>query len=240
MGSNSLAGGTSTPKAALPAKKINPALVVREGSNPFRGAKFSTNPNTNMEAIHTEQIGRLTLSVFPDEFGITDPRETGTVLLNIYHWHRIYDNLGEQVDPSEFDSMEALVKAHSSEGDHVFPLYIYDHSGVSLSLRRTYPFTDRWDAGQVGFVVLPKAKYESETPDQDPFTVAEREVRWFAKYISGEAYYYDVTDERGIYVDSCSGFDDYDYCLSTGRAAAACELELDKQAAEFERNTFAL
>ena len=36
---------------------------------------------------------------------------------------------------------------------------MYDHSGIALSLTRDrYPFNDRWDAGQLGFILVDRVK----------------------------------------------------------------------------------
>ena len=35
-----------------------------------------------------------------------------------------------------------------------FPLYAYEHSSISLSISDEYPFNDRWDAGQIGVIVI--------------------------------------------------------------------------------------
>ena len=44
------------------------------------------------------------------------------------------------------------------------PLWLYDHGGISMSCgRRTYPYSDRWDSGQVGWIVTFKKKIMEET-----------------------------------------------------------------------------
>lgn len=44
------------------------------------------------------------------------------------------------------------------------PLWLYDHSGISMSCgRRTYPYNDRWDSCQVGWIFAFKKKIMAET-----------------------------------------------------------------------------
>lgn len=66
-------------------------------------------------------------------------------------WHRRY-NLGH-VQPKE--TPEEWLKANAPKGSIVLPLYLYDHSGITIS---TGSFGDPWDSGQVGYIVATPAK----------------------------------------------------------------------------------
>jgi hypothetical protein len=61
-------------------------------------------------------------------------------------WHRRY-NLGD-VQPKQ-DAAEWL-KENAPKGSVVLPLYLYDHSGITMSTGR---FSCPWDSGQVGYIV---------------------------------------------------------------------------------------
>jgi hypothetical protein len=61
-------------------------------------------------------------------------------------WHRRY-NLGD-VQPKQ-DQAEWL-KENAPKGSVVLPLYLYDHSGITMSTGR---FSCPWDSGQVGYIV---------------------------------------------------------------------------------------
>lgn len=61
-------------------------------------------------------------------------------------WHRRY-NLGDvqpKQDPAEW------LKENAPEGSIVLPLYLYDHSGITMSVGS---FGCQWDSGQVGWIV---------------------------------------------------------------------------------------
>lgn len=46
------------------------------------------------------------------------------------------------------------------------PLWLYDHSGITMSCgARTYPYNDRWDSGQVGWIVALKETIMAETSE---------------------------------------------------------------------------
>ena len=82
-------------------------------------------------------------------------------------WHSRYD-LGDKHDfsePREFlkhlidadnDSLDDLsineLKELADKNNIIMPLYLYDHSGLTISCSHSYPYNDRWDAGQVGWI----------------------------------------------------------------------------------------
>lgn len=80
----------------------------------------------------------------------TSPREWDN-LGTMACWHRRY-NLGD-VQPSE--SPEEWLKENAPKGSVVLPLYLCDHSGITMS---TGAFGCPWDSGQVGVIVV--------TPDE--------------------------------------------------------------------------
>lgn len=42
------------------------------------------------------------------------------------------------------------------------PINMYDHSGITVSTSNSYPYTDRWDGGRVGFIYVTKDKIFKE------------------------------------------------------------------------------
>lgn len=75
----------------------------------------------------------------------TSPREFDNAGL-MACWHRRY-NLGDvqpKQDPAEW------LKDNAPKGSIVLPLYLMDHSGISIS---TGSFGDPWDSGQIGYIV---------------------------------------------------------------------------------------
>jgi hypothetical protein len=120
-------------------------------------------------------------------------------------WHRRY-NLGDEqpkIPPSEY--MESVPK-----GSIVLPLYLFDHSGITMS---TTPFNDPWDSGQVGFIYISPDKIRKEysvkriTPklrtDIEGYLRSEVEV--YDQFLRGEVYGY-ILEEAEIDED----FDDED------------------------------
>lgn len=91
------------------------------------------------------------------------------------------------------------------------PLYLYDHSGITMA---TTPFGCRWDSGKVGYIYLTKAKAREEygyklitkTRREKLLSYLRLEVETFDQYLRGDVYRFKVEDEDGEEVDSCGGF----------------------------------
>ena len=111
------------------------------------------------------------LTVEQDDIA-TDPREWNN-LSTMVCWHRRY-NLGDKHSFEDMHEMlEDLAYQAGIEYDEdinspnlmtklspyylIKPLYLYDHSGISMSTSDGYPYNDRWDAGVVGFAYISKA-----------------------------------------------------------------------------------
>ena len=107
----------------------------------------------------------------------------------------------------EFGIQDLL--AIAGEENCILPLYLYDHSGLTMSVA---PFDDRWDSGQVGWIYATNeeiAKEFSSLPKYDGIDKAEdilrAEVQNFDYFLRGECYGFELL-ENGITVDSCWGF----------------------------------
>jgi len=83
------------------------------------------------------------------------PRKDYDNLGTMACWHNRY-NLGD-VQPKE-DADEWLAE-NAPKGSVVLPLFLYDHSGITMS---TGSFGDPWDSGQVGVIVCSPEKIRAE------------------------------------------------------------------------------
>lgn len=116
----------------------------------------------------------------------------------------------------------------------VFPLYAYIHSGVALSLGRHGQFSDRWDSGMIGFVVVDV----EETGTPDPEKLAEGSVEEWNQYLSGDVWGYVVErvetcslghEHVTEQADSCWGIYGEDYCREEGERALASYVKDSEQ-----------
>lgn len=121
-------------------------------------------------------------------------------------------------------------------GDNMIclPLYLYDHSGITMS---TGSFNDPWDSGQVGWIFCTKEDIKREYGEVTEETIKraieclEAEVKVYDQYLTGDVYWFkvdkflggsigdtpvkpdEVLDDDTFWeeTDSCGGFYGYDY-----------------------------
>jgi len=145
------------------------------------------------QPVETIDHGNLVIEIYEDE-SPQSPRgddNFGTIAA----WHRRYklgdkgfDNLA--IEPSKF------VKDLEASGAVYLPLYLYDHSGITIS---TGSFGDPWDSGQVGVIFAPMRKVNEEF---DSLLEADRkaaaiklmkaEVETFDQFLRGDVYGYQI------------------------------------------------
>jgi len=157
------------------------------------------------EAIWSARNGCLKLEIFHDDCG-EDPRQWDNLGMMVC-WHRRYA-LGDKHDfkePKDFlDSNEC------KNASVILPLYLYDHSGITMN---TTGFSCPWDSGQVGWIYVTKEKVREEFKCKRISKKLQGlvknalivEVKEYDSYISGEVYGF-VASKGEEEVDSCWGF----------------------------------
>jgi hypothetical protein len=147
-------------------------------------------------------------------------------------WHGRY-NLGDEqpkIEATEYlrELARELVKADDAEKiseEHIgrilkkhtvqLPLYLYDHSGITIS---TGLFSCSWDSGQVGFIYLTmeqaRKEWKNITDEKELRAKVEKmletEVEVYDQYLTGEVYGYATEDWEGNDIASCWGFFGYE------------------------------
>jgi hypothetical protein len=154
------------------------------------------------------------------------------------------DPLNPRVDSDNFGHMVCLHGRYNLGDKHDFKysldikeyieqnkcvwlsLYLYDHSGITMSYKHSYPYNDRWDAGQVGIIY---ATYEdikkefsvkriTKQAKAKAIKILEGEVETYDSYIRGDVWGYIIKDKTGEEKDSCWGFlGDMDYCIEEAK-----------------------
>lgn len=169
-----------------------------------------------MEAVQTFKLtDDQELRIYQDDYS-ESPREWDN-LGEMVCWHRRY-RLG---DKHEYQNPEEF-KASIKKGDIYLPIYMYDHSGITIS---TTPFNgDAWDSGQVGYIIARKDKIKEEFSNPKGrknkiISILQREVKVYDTFLRGEIYGYSVVKTTRCSCcgqsteeiqDSCSGFYGYD------------------------------
>lgn len=87
------------------------------------------------------------------------------------------------------------------------PLYLYDHSGITIS---TNAFSCGWDSGQIGHIYVTKEKLKNEGLVDTPREQIEKyligEVKEYDAYLTGEVYGWQIETNEGDILESCWGY----------------------------------
>ena len=146
------------------------------------------------------------------------------IISDYYMNSRDDDNLGtmycfhsryELGDKHDLDREE--VKEMAESGDYIaLPLYLYDHSGITMN---TTGFSCSFDSGCVGVIMVSKEqvrkRYSWERITKKRQEQIEKflkdEVEIYDHCLTGNVYGYKVFQGEGEELDSCWGFYGYDF-----------------------------
>jgi len=210
-----------------------------------------------------EEYKGYQITIEQDE--LEDGPRTWDNLVTMYYSHRNYI-LGDEQIPCErgerLDLQEIMNEHRESESDIFMPLYLFDHSGLSISTNASeFAAWDAhgWDWGLIGFLHIPASKIRHEYSVKRitkrvhalAVSVAMNEVATYDQFISGDVYYYSIQDEAGEFVDSLCGMYGYDYTLQEAKeavqfarkkkaAAIRADRLREREAIQFERLHFAI
>ena len=186
----------------------------------------------NDELIQVEEVEGYKIEIYPD-LDPEDPRgwrgwdNLGTMAC----LHKRYDLGDKEHDLADvMPDLDATIERFRELDTAVFlPIYMYDHSGIALSTSNEYPFNDRWDAGQVGWIYVTKEKVRKEWKvkriSKELLQTVEKlltcEVEVYNRYVQGDVCGFVVTDAEGKVYDSCWGFYGIDEAVAAAKAAVA-------------------
>ena len=165
----------------------------------------------------------LVVEIQPDN-DAQDPR-TNDNLGKMICLHGRY-RLGDYEHGMDLEEAKALEARVEKEGGVVLPLYLYDHSGITM---RTKPFSCPWDSGKVGFIYataeMIRANFRVKRVQKCHLDrarlILQEEVNTYDQYLTGDVYGFIVKDEEGETLDSCWGFFGREAAEEAGREAAA-------------------
>jgi len=122
-----------------------------------------------------------------DECGF-DPRKDWDNFGTMVCLHRRY-SLGDVQNIA----IEDACTIENDKNNICLPIYMYDHSGITLS---TTPFSCPWDSGKLGFIYVSKEKVRKEYNTsritkilrQKVLEILKSEVETYDHYVRGEVY----------------------------------------------------
>ena len=131
--------------------------------------------------------------------------------------------LGEHNHDS-WDDVHKAIREAKEQGNLVFKVFAYIHSGTSLSLESFHGKLPQghaeFDSGQCGYIVVNKKdivgswgkKNWTDKLRKKAYEVAQQDIETFNSYLNGQVFGYVVDD-----VDSCWGYYDTEYALEEAR-----------------------
>jgi hypothetical protein len=131
------------------------------------------------------------------------PREWDNLGLMLC-FHPRYE-LGDEHGFANIDDGREYIK--SDECVVVLPLFLYDHSGISIASNTEYPFNCPWDSSMIGWLVVTKEKMMFEYGKIDDESVEKAicllqdEVRTYRMYLTGDIWGFTI--EEGVMCESC-------------------------------------
>lgn len=121
-----------------------------------------------------------------------------------------YDYYNELGVP-DIDKVKEIIKKWSDNNIISLPIYVYEHSGITMN---TGGYSCRWDSGEAGVIYMSKREamnnYESKRWTKKLAEQVEddmkRRIKYLAAIAEGNIYGFVVEDEEGEILDSCWGF----------------------------------
>lgn len=170
-----------------------------------------------MTVVQRYQFENKIVEICADD-SAENPRDEMDTVGTMWCWHRHYqlgsrkESREKAVDPKDHSGWHALRKEIEKREKPVviLPVYMYEHSGVTLS---TEGFSCPWDSGQVGFIFATReAVLEAFVTKRITKEIRERvesrlkaEIKTYSAYVNGDVYGFRVL-EGDEEIDSCWGF----------------------------------
>ena len=159
-----------------------------------------------------------------------NPRTSWDNVTTMVCFHKRY-NLGDKHEykSDNFNSWDEL-KTQIEEDHNVFmikPLYLYDHSGITIS---TSDFNDRWDSGMIGFIFIEEKNWikmmgeDMDRSEERLQRIIDSDVETFDSYLRGDVYRYEVWEvetcslghDHERFIEGCGGYYDEEDCRNEG------------------------
>lgn len=169
---------------------------------------MNVTPTTCFFAFHYPEVEHDGLRIqIVHEHDPADPREWDNIgtMVCFHRYHQLgdahnysnaaemWEDLAEQAgaDPELAQTQEG--RALIDEKFLVLPLYLYDHSGLTMSTR---PFSCPWDSGQVGIIYADREEAGQELgncTEANLLRVLTKEVDIYDCYLQDDVYGYILT-----------------------------------------------
>lgn len=160
-----------------------------------------------------EYVVEISYDEYPD-----DPREMGEKLSKMYIFHEDYA-LGDKKPEAPVELLQQILKYYgeritgkesvselvnilqANENVVYKPIYIYEHSGITIS---NTSFNDRWDSWECGFIIVDRktvkeSKYGYYSDWREAAQqIIKDEMKEYDAYVRNEVYIINVLEEETI------------------------------------------
>jgi len=178
-----------------------------------------------MHVLSTARKGDVVLKIYQDNCA-EDPREwdnLGTMVCAHGHYS-LGDEQAQNIDDyrswNDWFYHEIVMPNGGWHNIIYKPLYMYDHSGITI---RTRPFSCPWDSGQIGYIYVTKKQVREEWKRKRVskhlltavLDILECEVEIYDQWGRNDVYYFSLDKEIKCSccghvsmenIDSCGGF----------------------------------
>lgn len=173
----------------------------------------------NAVKVYENDTLRFSIYTDPDPISPIEDCDHEERMICFHKRYRLGDEHSYNMD--DYTSWLGLKRAimHDNKDAVVLPLYLYDHSGITM---KTTPFGDRWDSGQVGFIYITKEGMKKYYGESMPRYWRKRAneilvsaVKCYDDYLTGNVYGFilekkskceSCTTIEYERIDSCWGF----------------------------------
>lgn len=165
-------------------------------------------------SIYTNTVGNLTSNIYYDDCPFS-PREDDDGNVSAFYFETKSLKINELgIDNSEANSwedIEKLIKSkYGSDIALIKPVWMYKHSGVSLS----YSQTCKFDSGKIGFSVLLKSKIRklhnikkvTQKYIKQEEKMMDSELSLYSKWLDGDVYRVEILDQNEEEIENCGSF----------------------------------
>ena len=169
------------------------------------------------DPIETIDYKSCTIEIYMDD-DADDPRNWDN-LGHMTCFHNRY-SLG---DSHNYNNLVELSETINDKNSIILPLYLYDHSGITIN---TTGFSCPWDSGQVGIIYMTKEEIRKEynwkvitkNRREKIYEYLINEVKIYDDFLTGNVYGFMTKDKCGDDIESCWGFfGETDYMINEAK-----------------------
>lgn len=179
-----------------------------------------------------QKVGKYTVQVQYSEYPVDSPRDWDNAWKFMFAHKRYYMPNETDLSFDDYSSWKELETDLKKQYLHIVPVWMFDHSGLSFGIGdKPCP----WDSGQVGFALLSKEDINNfglEDFSYDKLVdLLIEDLEVFGQYMNGTSYEYQILDEHGNVIDSCTGYYKLEYAMESGVADAKSLIKYEEQKA---------